>query len=195
MPDITTTQTRTMTAPAARRTTTTWDLDPAHSSAQLAVRHMMIATVRGHLPVARGTVEWNEDAPEQSRIVAELDASGINTNSADRDQHLRSGDFLDVEKFPTLRFESTRIEPQGDDRYRIEGDLTIRGVTRKAVLDAVKEGEGKDPWGKHRGAVTATTTIDRTEWGLTWNAALETGGVLVAEKVKVTLNVQAVLRE
>ena len=188
----TTTLARTQNAAAAR---TTWDIDPAHSSAELAVRHMMIATVRGHLPVKSGTVEWDPAAPEKSRIVAEIQAAGINTNSADRDTHLRSADFLDVEKFPTLRFESTRIEPQGDDRYRIEGNLTIRDVTRPVVLDALKEGEGKDPWGKHRAGVTATTTIDRTQWGLTWNAALETGGVLVAEKVKVTLNVQGVLRE
>lgn len=174
---------------------TVWDADVTHSSAEFAVRHMMIATVRGTLNIKSATVTLDEANPDNSRIEAELDAASVNTGTADRDNHLRSADFFDAEKFPTLKFVSTRFTPKGDDEYEVEGNLTIRDVTKPVVLHVEKGGEGKDPWGKWRAGVTATTTIDRTQWGLTWNMALEAGGILVADKVKITLDVQVVRRD
>lgn len=171
--------------------TGTWTLDPAHSLAELRVRHMMIATVRGSVNVTRGTIRFDEAAPENTVVEAELDAASIQTGAAERDAHLRSPDFLDAASHPTLRFRSRRVVPRDDATYDVEGDLTIRGVTRPITLRAEIDGETTDPWGNRRIALTATTTIDRTQWGLTWNMALETGGILVADKVAITLNVQA----
>lgn len=171
--------------------TTTWDIDPAHSSAGFAVRHLMISTVRGRMAVKSGTIVFDERHPEASRVEAVIDATSVDTGATDRDNHLRSTDFFDAANHPTLRFESTRVEALGEDKYRVTGDLTIRGVTRAVTLDVEKEGEAVDPWGNHKAGLVATTTIDRTHWGLTWNAALEAGGVLVADKVKLELQVQA----
>lgn len=177
-----------------QQTAATWDVDPAHSIAEFRVKHLMIATVTGTMRVAGGTIRYDPARPEDAVVEATLEAASIDTRATDRDAHLRSPDFIDAEGHPTLAFRGTRVEPAGDG-FRVEGDLTIRGVTRPVTLEVEHEGEARDPWGKTRAALTATTTLDRSEWGLTWNQALEAGGVLVGDKVKVTLRVQAVRRD
>lgn len=169
--------------------TTTWTLDPAHSRAEFAVRHLMISTVRGTIPLKSATIVRDEHDVTRSRVEADLDVAGVNTGAADRDAHLRSADFFDTESHPTMRFASTKVE-RTEDGLRVHGDLTIRGATKPIVLDVELLGEAKDPWGNQKAAASATTTFDRRDFGLTWNAALETGGVLVADKVKVTLDLQ-----
>ncbi|HET6398567.1 MAG TPA: YceI family protein [Candidatus Thermoplasmatota archaeon] len=170
----------------------TWRLDPQHSSAEFSVRHMMITTVRGKMPIRSATITGDASDPSAARIEAVLDPAGIDTGAADRDQHLRSPDFFDVAAHPEITFRSTKVRATGSGSYEVEGQLTMRGVARDVVLQVEKEGEGKDPWGGWRAGVTATATIDRRDWGLAWNQVLETGGVLVSEKVKVTLNLQFV---
>lgn len=170
--------------------TNTWSLDVAHSEAIFHVRHMMFANVHGRIPITSGTIKTNEKG-EPTFVEAELDLANIDTGSKDRDGHLRSADFFDVEKHPKMTFVSTRVEKTGGNSYDIVGDLTIRGVTQEVTLAAEKLGEGKDPWGNLKVGIAATTTLERTRWGLNWNAALEAGGVLVGEKVKVELNLQA----
>jgi polyisoprenoid-binding protein YceI len=169
-----------------------WNIDTTHSSVTFAVRHMLFAKVRGRFASWSGKVELDSDDLTRSRAVVEIDAASIDTGVADRDQHLRSPDFFDVAQFPELRFESTRMEHAGGNRYTLHGKLTIRDVTRDVALDVEYGGQAKDPWGNQRAAFSATTSIDRREFGLTWNQALETGGVLVGEKVEIELEVQAV---
>ena len=174
---------------------TTWNLDPAHTSIEFAVKHMMFTTVRGRFKQFTGTVEADEQNPGQSRVQVEIDASSIDTGVADRDAHLKSADFLDVEKHPIITFRSKRVEgatAKEGDRFRLVGDLTIRGTTMEVTLDCEYEGRGKDPWGGERAGASATGKIDRREWGLRWNQALETGGILVANEVKIECEVQAV---
>lgn len=171
--------------------TTVWELDPAHSRAEFTVRHLMIANVRGAIPIVRGTIVRDETDVRKSRVTAELDVSRIDTGATDRDAHLRSADFFDSGAHPTIRFESTEVE-ETEDGLRVTGDLTIRGMTRPVVLDVEVLGEAKDPWGNTKAAAVATTSFDRRDFGLTWNAALETGGVLVGERVKISLDLQAV---
>lgn len=174
-------------------TTTTWNIDPAHSVAEFKVKHMMIAHVKGHFSRVSGTLILDESDLDKSRIEASVDAASIETRDAQRDAHLRSADFLDVEKFPTLSFRSGRIRIIRDGELAVEGDLTIHGVTRKVVFAV--EGPTpptKDPWGNTRVAVSGTTRINRKDFGLTWNAALETGGILVGEEVTITLEVEFV---
>ena len=172
----------------------TWTIDPAHSLVEFAAKHMMITTVKGRLADVQGTITLDERNPERSRVEVEFAAASIDTRSEQRDQHLRSGDFLDVETFPTVTFKSTRIEgsplADGED-FRVVGDLTIRGVTREVTLDATFEGRGTDPWGAEKVSFSASTKIDRRDFGLTWNAALETGGVLVSNDIKIQLEIQA----
>lgn len=175
--------------------TVTWDIDPTHSGAEFKVKHLMIATVKGALPVTSGTIVQDLDDPTRTTIEAVLDATGIDTRTADRDAHLRSADFLDVENHPTIKFVSTAVEQVDGETFRVTGDLTIRGVTKPVTLDVEFEGRAVDPWGNTRAVASATTTIDRREWGLTWNQALETGGILVGDNVKVALNVQGVRRQ
>src|SRR5215213_6218503 len=176
-------------------TTTTWTIDPAHSSVELAVKHMMFTTVRGRFKDFKGTVVVDEQNPDNSTVEVEIAAASIDTGVADRDGHLRSADFLDVEQFPTITFRSKRVEgamKQEGDSFRVTGDLTIRGTSFEVTLDCVYEGTGKDPWGGTRAGARATTRIDRRDWGLKWNQALETGGILVANEVRIEIEVQAV---
>ena len=172
----------------------TWTIDPAHSLVEFAAKHMMITTVKGRLADVQGRITIDEGSPERSRVEVEFGAASIDTRSEQRDQHLRSGDFLDVERFPTLTFRSTRVEgsplAEGGD-FKVVGDLTIRGVTREVTLDATFEGRGTDPWGAEKVSFSASTKIDRRDFGLTWNAALETGGVLVSNDIKIQLEIQA----
>ncbi|MEZ4224763.1 MAG: YceI family protein [Polyangiaceae bacterium] len=171
--------------------TDSWSIDSAHSAVNFSVRHMVFAKVRGRFGAWRGSVELNPADLARSKVEIEIDASSIDTGVADRDNHLRSGDFLDVEQYPSLRFVSTKVEA-GGSRYRLVGNLTIRDVTREVVLDVEFGGQAKDPWGNQRVAFTAATSIDRRDFGLTWNQVLEAGGVLVGERIDIEIELQAV---
>ncbi len=176
-------------------TVTQWRVDRAHSNVEFAVKHMMITTVRGRFSEVDGTVRWDEANQSRSQVEVSIKAASIDTRNPERDAHLRSPDFLDAEKYPEMTFRSTRVEHLGGTRLRISGDLTIHGVTRPVVLDATEEGRGKDPWGGQRAGFTATTSLDRRDFGLTWNQALETGGWLVGHEIKVNLDIQLVRQD
>jgi polyisoprenoid-binding protein YceI len=173
-------------------TTNSWNLDTVHSGINFSVRHMVVSKVRGRFTKFTGNVELDESDLARSVVEATIDASSIDTGTAQRDDHLRSADFLDVEHFPQIRFRSTGIEKLGGDRYRLTGDLTIRDVTRQIDLDAEYGGRGKDPWGNERVGFTAKAALDRKDFGLKWNQVLETGGVLVSDRVELELELQAV---
>jgi polyisoprenoid-binding protein YceI len=171
----------------------TWSIDPAHSSVHFKVRHMMISNVRGEFRTVRGSLKLNDADLTRSEIDIEIDTSSIHTRDEQRDAHLRSPDFLDTEHHPLLTFRSTKIETAGVDTFRVQGDLTVHGVTRTVELDVDSVSAAtKDPWGNVRMAASASTVISRKDFGLTWNAALETGGVLVGDDVTVDLDVQFV---
>jgi polyisoprenoid-binding protein YceI len=172
-------------------TTQAWKIDAQHSGVHFSVRHMVVSKVRGHFSKFEGEVAFDEAHPEQSTVNVTIDASSIDTNVQQRDDHLRSPDFFDVAKFPTLTFKSTKVEKAGGG-YRVHGDLTMHGVTRNVVLDAEVLGTGKDPWGNLKAGFTAKGSLDRKDYGLGWNQLLETGGVLVGEKVELELEVEAV---
>lgn len=171
----------------------TYQIDPAHTSVEFSVKHMMFSTIKGKFTDLAGEIVFDEGNPAASSVNATINVTSVSTGDTNRDNHLRSADFFDVEKYPTISFTSKSVEPLGRDAtYRIVGDLTMHGVTREIVLEAAHLGTGKDPWGGTRVGVTATTTIDRKDWGLNWNAALEAGGVLVSDQVKITLDFEAV---
>jgi polyisoprenoid-binding protein YceI len=173
--------------------TTTWNLDPVHSVAEFKVKHMMISNVKGQFPKVTGKLTLDESDLMKSQVEATIEAASIETRDPQRNAHLKSADFLDVEKFPTLSFKSTGMRRVGEGELAVEGDLTIHGVARKVVFSV--EGPtppAKDPWGNARIAVSATTKISRKDFGLTWNATLETGGILVGDEVTITLDVQFV---
>ncbi|HSR23279.1 MAG TPA: YceI family protein, partial [Candidatus Eisenbacteria bacterium] len=169
----------------------TFVLDPAHSRVGFVARHLMVTKVRGHFAEVEGTVTIAED-PLQSRAEATIAAASITTGAADRDTHLRSGDFLEVEKHPTLTFAITRVLGHRGAAFQAVGDLTIKGVTREVELEVEVDGVARDPWGNEKLALTASTEIDRDDFGITWNVALETGGVLVSRKIKIEIEAQAV---
>lgn len=171
---------------------TNWNIDTSHSSVGFSVRHMMFAKVRGRFAKWSGSIALDPDDLEHASVKVTIEAASIDTGVGDRDNHLRSPDFFAVEQFPTLAFESTRIEKQGNDRFLVHGNLTIRGITHEVVLDAEYGGRAKDPWGNQRVAFAAKTQINRTDFGLKWNQLVEAGGVLVGEKVEIDLEVQAV---
>jgi polyisoprenoid-binding protein YceI len=186
------------TTPAVPQTKTTWNLDPAHSVAEFKVKHMMISNVKGQFAGISGVLTLDEADLANSQIDATIDAATINTNEAQRDAHLKSADFFDVEKFPTLSFRSKHVARTGEDELganelNVTGDLTIHGVTREVVFKVDgPTAAGKDPWGNTRIGLSAVTKINRKDFGLTWNSALETGGILVGEDVTITLDVQFV---
>ncbi len=169
-----------------------WIIDPAHTHISFSVRHMMISTVRGEFEEFSGTVDFDEDNPAATAVDVAVNVASINTRSADRDNHLRSSDFFNVAEYPTMTFKSRRVEMLGKDRAKLIGDLTIRGVTREVALDVTYTGQAKSPWGTVSAGFTASGTINRTDWGLVWNQALETGGVLVGEEVTITLEVELI---
>jgi polyisoprenoid-binding protein YceI len=172
---------------------TTWNIDPVHSTAQFKVKHMMISNVKGEFTAVTGKLELNNADITKSKIEASIDASSINTREPQRDAHLKSADFLDVEKFPVLTFKSTRVSKVKVDELSVEGNLTIHGVTRNVVFEV--EGPSapvKDPWGSTRIGISATTRIDRKDFGLAWNATLEAGGMMVGHDVTITLDVEFV---
>jgi polyisoprenoid-binding protein YceI len=173
----------------------TWSIDPAHSLVEFSAKHMMITTVKGRIADVKGTITIDENELDQSSVEVEFAAASLDTRAEQRDTHLRSADFLDVETHPTITFRSTRVEGakmEEGAEFDVYGELTIRGVSREVRIRATYEGRGKDPWGGPRVSFSGDTKIDRRDFGLTWNAALETGGVLVSNDIKIHLEVQAV---
>jgi polyisoprenoid-binding protein YceI len=179
------------TAVSAPGTVTTWNIDPAHSGAEFKVKHMMISNVKGKFSGLSGVLKLDETNYARSTVEASIPVSTVNTGDEKRDGHLVSADFFDAEKFPAMTFKSTRIESVGGGDYEVTVDLTIHGVTKPVVLKLEDVSEpSKDPWGNHRIGLSGTTRINRKDFELGWNAALETGGVLVGEEVTITLDVE-----
>jgi polyisoprenoid-binding protein YceI len=180
------------TAATPEATLSTWKIDPSHTNAHFKVKHMMISNVKGEFTSVTGSLEYNEADPSKSKVEATIDANSINTRDAQRDGHLKSADFLDVAKYPSLSFRSTSVKSNGGD-YTVTGDLTIHGVTKTVSFDVNDlTAPTKDPWGNTRIGLEATTKINRKDFGLVWNAALETGGVLVGEEVQITIDAEFV---
>lgn len=181
-----------MTTAVSPQTQTIWQIDPAHTNVGFAVKHLMIAMVRGRFVEVRGAIRLDDSDLTNASVEVEIDAATIDTRQEQRDTHLRSPDFFDVAQYPTITFRSRRVARGKGNHFRVTGDLTIHGVTREAVLDATDEGRARDPSGDDRAAFSATTTIDRRDFGLTWNQALETGGVLVGTEIRITIDLEAV---
>lgn len=182
-------------ATTQQRTRTIWKIDPAHTLVEFAVKHMMVTTVKGRFTDFQGQITGSLDDLKDVAVDVTIQAKSVNTGSDDRDTHLRSGDFLDVEQFPTITFKSTRVESKGKDHAKVYGDLTVRGTTREVELDTEINGVGKNPYGQEVVGFSAETSISRKEWGLTWNVALESGGWLVADRLKITIEGQATKQE
>lgn len=172
--------------------TTTWNVDPAHSLVEFGVKHLMISTVKGRFGDVKGTIIHNEAQPAQSKVEIEIATASVDTRAEQRDTHLRSPDFFDVERFPTMKFTSKRIEGDINGEFKLIGDLTIRDQTHEVVLDAEFEGRGKDPWGGERMGFEAKGKVNRKEFGLTWNQALEAGGFVVGDDIKLSIHVELV---
>jgi len=179
-----------MSTGTATATKTTWKIDPAHSHIEFGVRHLMISTVKGRFTGVDGVVRLDGTDPAFAEVDVRIDVATIDTREAQRDGHLRSADFFDVENFPHITFTAKGPIARRGHEFTLTGDLTIHGVTREVVLDVLEEGRGKDPWGGERLGFSATTRIKRSEFGLTWNQALETGGVLVGDDVRITLELE-----
>ncbi|MFQ5435320.1 MAG: YceI family protein [Anaerolineae bacterium] len=169
-----------------------WQIDPAHSRVSFWVRHMMIAKVRGRFDKFSGVIDFNESDPEASKVNIEIEAASINTREQQRDDHLRSPDFLDAANFPTLTFVSKRVEKTGEDTGKLIGDLTIRGISKEVTLDVEYAGQAKSPWGMTSAGFSASTSINRKDWELNWNQVLETGGFLVGDKINIDIEVEIV---
>lgn len=171
----------------------TWTIDPDHSNIGFKVKHLMVSNVKGSFDKHTGVVEINDEDITKSKVEVSIDTNSINTNVEKRDEHLRSADFFDVAKFPTMTFVSKKVAKAGKDKLKVTGDLTLHGVTKQVVLDvdAISK-ESKDPWGNIRRGTTATTKIDRKDFGLTWNKGLETGGVLVGDEITITLEIEMI---
>jgi polyisoprenoid-binding protein YceI len=167
-----------------------WEIDPSHSQATFTVKHMMFSTVRGQFKVLSGHVHIDEQHPENSWVDAQVDASSVDTRDERRDGHLKSPDFFDVQNYPTLTFKSNKIEHVSGDEYKVYGDLTMRGVSKPVVFDGEYNGQGKSPYGILVAGLSAKTKINRKDWGLNWNAALESGGVLVSDQVTIEIDLE-----
>lgn len=177
----------------ASAATTTWKIDPAHTAAQFAVKHMMISTVRGEFKGVTGTVIWDDQDVTKSSVDVTIDAKTVNTGEEKRDQDLRSANFFEVEKFPTMTFKSKKVESAGGGKLKITGNLTMHGVTKEVVLDVDgPSGEVKDPWGNTRSAASATTKLNRQDFGVKWNANMDGGGVVVGDTVNITIDMEMV---
>jgi len=180
-----------MTTTSAPASVTTWNLDPAHSSAEFKVRHMMISNVKGSFRGLKGVLNLDQANPSNSSVKASADVNTLTTGDEQRDAHLKSADFFDAASYPEIAFQSTSVKPLGSDEFQVAGDLTMHGVTKPVVFAVEDLGEpGKDPWGNLRIGLTAMAKVNRKDFGLTWNASLETGGVLVGEEITITLDVQ-----
>jgi polyisoprenoid-binding protein YceI len=169
-----------------------WTIDPLHTEVEFSVKHMGIMTVKGRFTEIEVALDFDEENFTASSVQTKLKTNSLYTGDERRDQHLRSADFLDVERFPAITFRSTHIEHSSHEHYLMLGNLTIRDVTRSVTLDVVYSGQGKDPYGNLRAGFSATGSIDRRDFGLVWNVALETGGLLVGEKVNIALEVEAI---
>jgi polyisoprenoid-binding protein YceI len=169
-----------------------WKIDPAHSNITFSVRHMMISNVHGRFENFNGSVEGDEADPTNARIEVQIDAASINTKEPQRDGHLKSPDFFNAEKFPYITFKSFRIERLAEHKMRLHGDLTIREVTQPVVLDVEYAGMAKSPWGSTSAGFTASTQINRKDWGLEWNVALETGGWLVGDMININIELELI---
>jgi polyisoprenoid-binding protein YceI len=180
-----------MTAASSVLSRTTWQLDPSHLEVGFAVRHLMISTVKGRFGKASGTVATEGDDFATAAVEVSIDAASIDTREATRDAHLRSADFFDTDRYPTLTFKSRQVRPAvGHGRYTVVGDLTIRDITREIALDVTTEGFVRDPWGNDRAGFSAHGALNRKDYGLVWNVALETGGVVVGDEVKLSFDVE-----
>jgi len=174
----------------------TWNIDPDHSNLGFKIKHLMVSNVKGNFEKFSGAVEINDKDMTKSKVEVTVDTSSVNTNVKKRDDHLRSADFFDVAKYPTMTFVSKKVTVVSPDKLKVIGDFTLHGVTKEVVLDL--EGptaESKDPWGNTRKGATATTKINRKDFGLMWNQALETGGVLVGDEVDITLEVEMIKKQ
>ncbi|MFO7538735.1 MAG: YceI family protein [Chloroflexota bacterium] len=169
-----------------------WQIDSAHSDITFSVRHMMISKVRGRFTDFSGTINFDEDTPANTSVHVEIDAASIDTQEEDRDTHLRSADFLNVETHPKLIFVGKEVKQTGSDKGKLIGDLTISGVTKEVVLDVEYAGQAKSPWGTYSAGFYGSTEINRKDFGLTWNQTLETGGILVGDKVKIEIDLEIV---
>jgi polyisoprenoid-binding protein YceI len=176
---------------AVQTAVATWTIDPTHSIAEFGVKHMLVSTVKGRFGTLSGTLQFDGRDLTTASVEATIDVASINTNEPQRDAHLRSADFFHVEEHPTIGFRSTGVQHIEGDEYRVRGDLTIRGVTRPVTLETTYEGQITDPYGLTRTGFAAETTINRKDFGLSWNALLETGGAVVGDKVKITLHIEA----
>jgi polyisoprenoid-binding protein YceI len=173
---------------------TTWQIDPKHAAAQFAVTHLMVSTVRGEFHAVTGTVVVDEKDISKSTVNVTIDTTTVDTQEPDRDKHLKSPDFFDVQKYPTMTFKSTKVEQAGPGKLKVTGDLTIRGVTKPVVLDATAPKPPiKDPWGLQRTGFSATTKINRQDFGVAWNKNLDSGGVVVGDEVSITLDIEMVV--
>jgi polyisoprenoid-binding protein YceI len=182
-----------MSSTSAVPTAATYMIEPAHSSAHFKVRHLMIANVRGEFSKISGTVQMDPSNPAASSISAEIDVNSINTREPDRDKHLKSADFFDVEHYPTMKFQSTKVEADGPEGYKVTGNLTVRGTTHEVVLNVTgPTPEIKDPWGYSRRGAEAVATISRKDFGLTYNPVLEGGGFMVGDAIEISLEVELV---
>ena len=170
-----------------------WTTDPMHTQVEFSAKHMGIMTVKGQITGVQAMIDFNEDDFTASSVEATIDARTLSTHDKQRDGHLKSPDFLDVDRFPIITFKSTHIEHAAHDQYRMAGDLTIKNVTRPVSLDVVYSGQAKDPMGNMHAGFSAHTTINRKDWGLSWNVALETGGLLVGDQIKIALEIEALL--
>jgi polyisoprenoid-binding protein YceI len=188
------TQTPTPTETQALPPAGVWAIDTTHTDVSFTARHLMVTKVRGRFAVSGGEVRIADD-PLESSVEATLDVASVNSGEAARDEHLRSADFFDVEHFPTITFRSTRVEAAGDGEYRLTGDLTIKDVTRPVTLDLEYLGTVASPWGDQRAGFSASTEISRKEWGLGWNVALEAGGVVVGDKIKLDIDAETILQK
>lgn len=181
----------TKTQPKAPVKETVWTIDPTHSQVGFTARHMLIATVRGHFNDYSATVVFDSRSPETARVDVEIEVASVDTGNEQRNNHLKSADFFDAEHYPHITFKSKKLQPVSDDRWKMTGDLTIRGTTKEIVLDMEGFTEViKDPWGNFRVGGTATATLNRFDYGLHWNAAIETGGLVVGDKITIALDVE-----
>ncbi|MDQ0189203.1 YceI family protein [Alicyclobacillus cycloheptanicus] len=169
----------------------TWIVDPTHSSIEFSTKHMMVTTVKGQFTEFSADIQADPTDLTDAQISFTINTASVDTRNADRDAHLRGADFFDVEHYPNMTFKATKIVAKGNNRYDVTGDLTIRDVTKPVTFDMTFEGQYKDPWGNMKAGFTGGTTINRKDWGLNWNVALEAGGFLVSEQVKISLDIQA----
>jgi polyisoprenoid-binding protein YceI len=175
--------------------TQTWAIDPTHAEVGFSVRHLMISTVRGRFGGVAGTVQLDEQQPGNAKVNVEIDVTSIDTRQEQRDGHLKSPDFFDVATYPTMAFASTKVSGDINGEFTVTGDLTIKSTTRPVTLQVTAEGRGRDPWGNERMGFHATGKLIRSEFGLEWNQALETGGVVVSDEVKLTFDLELVLQQ